>query len=121
MPWTETTRRQYRRDGLRHASDLTDAEWALIEPFMPKPAAVGRPRSTVLRQVVEALLYMAATGCQGRQPPKEFPPFQTVQDYFYAGSRMGCGRRSTMRSSWRRASAKAVRPARAPGSSIASL
>jgi transposase len=89
MPWNETTRRQYRRDGLRYASDLTDAEWALIEPFMPKPAAVGRPRTTVLRKVVEALLYMAATGCQWRQLPKEFPPFQTVQDYFYAWSRDG--------------------------------
>ena len=69
MPWTETTRRQYQRDGLRYASDLTDAEWAVIAPLMPKPAAVGRPRTTDLRQVVEAMLYMASTGCQWRQLP----------------------------------------------------
>lgn len=50
MPWTETARRQYRRDGLRYAGDLTDAEWALVEPFMPKPSPVGRPRSTNLAQ-----------------------------------------------------------------------
>jgi transposase len=89
MPWTETTRRQYRRDGLRYASDLSDAEWAVIAPLMPKPAALGRPRTTDLRQVVEALLYMASTGCQWRQLPKEFPPFQTVQDYFYVWARGG--------------------------------
>ena len=89
MAWTETTRRHYRRDGLRYASDLTDGEWALINPFMPKPCTVGRPRSTELRKVVEAILYLASTGCQWRQLPKEFPPFQTVQDYFYAWSRSG--------------------------------
>lgn len=89
MPWTETTRRQYRRDGLRYASDLTDAEWALIEPFMPAPSPIGRPRTTELRRVVEAILYMAATGCQWRQLPKEFPPYSTVQGYFYLWSRTG--------------------------------
>ena len=43
MVWTEATRRQYRRDGLRYASNLTDAEWALIEPFMPAARRIGRP------------------------------------------------------------------------------
>ena len=52
MPWTEITRTQYRRDGLRYASDLTDEEWALIEPLMPPPRGVGRPRTTDLRDVV---------------------------------------------------------------------
>ena len=45
MPWTEITRRQYRRDGLRYASDMTDDEWALIEPFMPDEKSIGRPLS----------------------------------------------------------------------------
>jgi transposase len=89
MPWTETTRREYRRDSLRYASDLTDAEWALIEPFMPAASPIGRPRRTVLRKVVEAILYMASTGCQWRQLPKEFPPYSTVQGYFYAWSQDG--------------------------------
>ena len=66
MAWTEITRPQYRRDGLRYASDMTDAEWALVEPFMPRPSRLGRPRTIDLRAVMNALLYMAATGCQWR-------------------------------------------------------
>lgn len=89
MPWTEATRRQYRRDGLRYASDLTDAEWALIAPFMPAARRIGRPRITCLREVINAILYMASTGCQWRQLSKEFPPYSTVQGYFYAWSRDG--------------------------------
>lgn len=84
MPWTEITRRDYRRDGLRYASDLSDAEWALLEPHMPPPGRVGRPRTTDLREVVDALLYMATTGCQWRMLPRDFPPYTTVQGYFYA-------------------------------------
>ena len=60
MAWTETTRRQYRREGLRYASDLTDAEWALIAPLMPSALVIGRPRTTSFRRVVEAILYMAS-------------------------------------------------------------
>ena len=89
MAWTETTRGHYRRDGLRYASDLTDDEWALIEPHLPLPAKVGRPRTTDLRKLFEAILYMASTGCQWRAIPKEFPPYSTVQGYFYAWSRRG--------------------------------
>jgi putative transposase len=89
MAWTEITRRQYRRDEHRYASDLTDAEWSLLQPFMPAPSPIGRPRETDLRSVVDAILYMAATGCQWRQLPKEFPPYSTVQGYFYEWSRQG--------------------------------
>lgn len=89
MAWTEITRAQYRRESLRYASDLTDNEWALIEPFMPEASKIGRPRTTDLRAVVEAILYMAATGCQWRQLPKDFPPYSTVQNYFYPWSREG--------------------------------
>ena len=63
MPWTEITRPQYRREGLRYASDLTDAEWVLIEPFIPVPSPIGRPRTTELRSVMDAILYIASTGC----------------------------------------------------------
>jgi len=65
---------------------MSDPEWALIAPFMPSPKRIGRPRTTDLRAVVDAILYMAATGCQWRQLPKEFPPYSTVQDYFYRWS-----------------------------------
>ena len=89
MAWTEITRRQYRRDGMHYASNMTDAEWLLIEPLMPEPNAIGRPRSTVLRTTVEAILYIASTGCQWRQLPKDFPPYSTVQRYFYRWAQDG--------------------------------
>ena len=83
MPWTETTRREYERRGRRYASDMTDAEWALVAPFMPARKRTGRPRTTGLRDVCDAILYMAATGCQWAMIPKDFPPPSTVQRYFY--------------------------------------
>ncbi len=83
MPWTEITRPQYERRCARYASDLTDAEWALIEPMMPAPSRLGRPRKTDLREVVNALLYLASAGCAWRLLPKDFPPFSTVQKYFW--------------------------------------
>jgi transposase len=84
MPWTEITREHYRRDGLRYASDMTDAEWGLIKCLFPRANRRGRPRKTDLRSVVEAVLYILSTGCQWRALPQEFPPYSTVQGYFYA-------------------------------------
>jgi putative transposase len=84
MSWTKTTRKQYRRDGLRYASDLTDREWQLVARLLPKPKRMGRPREVDLRVVLNAMLYVLATGCQWRALPKDFPPFTTVQYYFYA-------------------------------------
>src|SRR6201997_3966538 len=81
--WTEVTRRKYEREGQRYASDLTNAEWALIEPQMPTAKRLGRPRETELRTVLDAILYIARTGCQWRMLPKDFPPFTTVQGYYY--------------------------------------
>jgi putative transposase len=83
MSWTEITRQQYRRDGLRYASDTADAEWELIEPLMPAPSRRGRPREVSLRVIMNAILYIAATGCQWRALPKDFPPCSTVRYYFY--------------------------------------
>ncbi len=84
MAWTATTRVHYRRDGLRYASDMTDAEWALLRRLLPSPSRLGRPRTTDLRRIVEAVLYILSTGCQWRALPREFPPYSTVQGYFYA-------------------------------------
>ena len=83
MSWTEITRIKYRRGGLRYASDTTDEEWALIEPHMPARFRVGRPRETRMRAVLDAIFYIIETGCQWRMLPKDFPPFTTVQGYFY--------------------------------------
>ena len=83
MSWTETTQPKYRRDHLRYASDTTEAERAIIEPHLPARCRRGRPRKTDLRAVVDAIFYIAQAGCQWRMLPKEFPPFTTVQGYFY--------------------------------------
>ena len=89
MPWTDITRRDYARKAARYASDLSDGEWALIAPLLPGPKPVGRPRVANLREVANAILYMVSTGCQWRMLPKDFPPFTTVQNYFYAWRDMG--------------------------------
>lgn len=83
MSWTEITRPQYRRDGLRYASDLTEPEWDVLAAFMPERCYLGRPRKVDLRAVMNAILYILATGCQWRALPKDFPPRSTVQGYFY--------------------------------------
>lgn len=83
MAWTATARQQYGRRNARYASDLTDAEWTVIEPMMPAPGRLGRPRKTDLREVVNALLYIASSGGAWRLLPTDFPPFSTVQKYFY--------------------------------------
>jgi transposase len=83
LAWTEITRPHYRRDGQRYASDLTDPEWALVEPLLPGRSRRGRPREVDLRAVLDGLLYILATGCQWRALPLDFPPRSTVQGYFY--------------------------------------
>jgi transposase len=87
--WTETTRRQYRREELLYASDLTDAEWVLIEPHLPVAKRLGRPRCVPLRRVVEALLYLLRTASPWRLLPHDFPKRSTVQRYFYAWQAAG--------------------------------
>lgn len=66
----------------RYASDLTDEEWSFVEPLMPKKAKTGRPRDVDLREVLNALRYLARTGCGWRMLPKDFPPWQTVYWWF---------------------------------------
>jgi Transposase and inactivated derivatives len=83
MAWTEITRPNYRRAGLRYASDTPDAEWAIISGHLPDPCRRGRPRTTDLREVVNAIFYLAQAGCRWRRLPKELSAFTTVQGYFY--------------------------------------
>lgn len=82
MAWTETARRDYARRDLRYASDCTDDEWAVVAPLQPL-GKVGRPREHDPRKLWNAIQYIATTGCQWAQLPKEFPPFTTVQYHFY--------------------------------------
>jgi transposase len=84
MTWTGIARREHSRDGLRYPSDMTDREWALTAPFVPPAKTGGRRRTTDMREVVNALLYIASAGCAWRLLPKCFPPVSTVRRYFYA-------------------------------------
>jgi len=67
-----------------YPTDLTDEQWKLIEPLLPPAKPGGRPRETDLREVFNALLYLNRSGCSWRMLPHEFPPWQTVYDYFRA-------------------------------------
>lgn len=62
---------------------MTEAEWAVLSGELPAAKRLGRPRTTDLRSVVNAVLYMAMAGCQWRLLPKDFPPVSTVQRFFY--------------------------------------
>jgi putative transposase len=66
----------------RYPSDLSDAQWAILEPLVSKPERMGRPVKLDLREIVNALLYMDRTGCQWRQLPKDFPVWTSVRYYF---------------------------------------
>lgn len=65
-----------------YSSDISDAEWALLAPLLPSAKPGGRPRTTELREVVNALFYLLRSGGAWRLLPHDFPPWQTVYDYF---------------------------------------
>jgi transposase len=68
-----------------YPSDLTDAQWAILEPLIRRPRRAdgrGRPPAVELREVVNAVLYVLHEGCRWRALPHDFPPWQTVYWYF---------------------------------------
>lgn len=81
--WTDATRALHARNGLALPSDLTDAEWCLLEPKLPVASRVGRPRKWPLRRIVEAILYLLRGGLPWRMLPPCFPPVSTVRHWFY--------------------------------------
>ena len=72
--WKPEHRRLAERHCLRYPSDLTDAEWALVEPMIPPAEHGGRPRHVNIREVLNAIFYVLSTGCQWRALPKDLPP-----------------------------------------------
>jgi putative transposase len=76
--WTPATRRQHSRAGLRYETDLTDAEWAVIAPLMPEPAACGRPATWTTRAILNAIFYVLRGGIAWRLIPKDLPPKSTA-------------------------------------------
>jgi transposase len=80
--WTTENRHRYDRSHLRYPSDLTDAEWALVEPLIPPAKRGGGKRTVAMRDVVNGLMYVLSSGCQWRALPKDLPARSTVNGYF---------------------------------------
>ena len=72
MTWDDVARHDHRRACARYPSDMTDREWAIIAPLLPPARSGGRPRMVDLRAVVDAILFIASSGCQWRMLPKDF-------------------------------------------------
>jgi transposase len=83
--WTPTTRQQHSRPVTRYQTDLTDAEWHVIAPHLPKPCATGRPREWPMREIVNGIFYVMRAGCAWRLLPSDLPPWETST----AGSPLG--------------------------------
>lgn len=80
--WSPTTRPKYERNDMRYASDLTAEELVLIEPHLAPANKLGRPRKWGWAPILNGLFYLLRTGCQWRQLPSDFPPWQTVYGWF---------------------------------------
>jgi transposase len=80
--WKPEHRRAADRHGLRYPSDLSDSEWALIEPAIPPAKRGGRRREVNVREVLNAIFYVLSTGCQWQALPKDLPPKSTAHSYF---------------------------------------
>jgi transposase len=72
-----------------YQSDLSDAEWALIEPLLPPDKCVGRDREVDLREVLNAIFYRVDNGVKWRNLPRDFPCWQTVYSYYAAWVKLG--------------------------------
>src|SRR5438874_3155045 len=65
-----------------YASDLSDAEWAILEPLIPPAKPGGRPRSVNMRQILNGIFYVLRSGGAWRLLPHDYPAWSTVYDYF---------------------------------------
>ena len=81
--WTDITRSQHARKELRLPSDLNDREWLILEPLMPAAKKRGRRLKWGWRKIVDAMFYLLRGGLPWRMLPDQFPPFSTVQRWFY--------------------------------------
>jgi transposase len=80
--WTPEHRLAARRVGQRYDSDLTDEEWALVEPLIPPAKRGGGKRTVNIREILNGIFYVLWTGCQWKAVPKDLPPKSTLHWYF---------------------------------------
>jgi transposase len=64
-----------------YPSDVTDAEWQIIEPLLPEAQGIGRPREVDLQEIINGIFYVLREGCSWRALPHDLPPWQTVYNY----------------------------------------
>lgn len=112
--WTPATWRHHSRAGLRCGGDLTDAEWAILAPFLPAVAGCGRKQAYAMRETVNAISTMLRGGIAWRLMPDGFPPWAR-----FIGGSPGCamtehGKQSTITWSCVPANASVVRPVQRP-------
>jgi putative transposase len=98
-----------------YPTDLTDAQWQVVEPLLPPPKPGGRTRSVDLRWVLNAIFYLLRTGCQWRMLPRDFQPWSTVYSYFWTWRNDGTWERlhAALRDHVREAAGRAPSPSAA--------
>ena len=95
-----------------YPSDLTDEQWKLIEPLIPAPCRLGKPRKNSMREIVNACLFLVRTGCAWRLLPKTFPPWQATYKSFSRWAAAGVFEtmHDRLRQQWRDRMGKAPEP-----------
>lgn len=98
-----------------YASDLSDAEWAILAGLLPARKREGRPREYEQREVVNAVRYLLRSGCSWRMLPHEFPPYRVVYHYFRTWRNDGTWERvhDHLRNEWRVRQGREVSPSAA--------
>ena len=99
----------------RYPSDLSDAEWQLVEPLLPKPCKRGRPIEYERREILNAIFYLLRSGCAWRMLPHDLPYWKLVSSYFYTWRDNGTLQRihDTLRSKVRTAAGRNAQPSAA--------
>ena len=83
MPWNETIRKRYERIPMGYSSDVIDGQWTVVSRLLPGRNRLAHPRKGALRDIWNAIRYIAASGCAWSLLPKDFPPVSTVRCYFH--------------------------------------
>jgi transposase len=101
--------------GKGYGSDLSDEEWAILEPLVPAPLPGGRPAKHSRREIMNAILYILRTGCQWRMLPHDFPPYSTVYYYYRQWRRLGLWESilQVLRERWRESQGREAQPSAA--------
>ena len=73
----------------KYPTDLSDAQWDNLLPYLPKPSPIGRPLKWEMRSIINAIFYIVKSGCKWRMLPHQMPPWQTVYSYFRKWQTLG--------------------------------